>query len=208
MMAQLELVHSMERAPAPRADHMIISQMVADGAHVLDVGCGDGALMKLLRRECGARVRGLERNAALVRVCVKSGLSVVQGDASSDLAAFPDDAFDVVVFSHTLEHLPDPAGALREASRVGKRVVASIHNAGHWPKRFQLMFTGRAAPVRAGAAAPCGYSIRDFADLARGAGLRIERGAPLSGVQAGAPFAQTLWRANWFAEQAVFLLEA
>jgi len=180
--------------------------MVADGARVLDVGCGDGALMKLLRHECGARVRGVERNAGLVRTCVKNGLSVVQADAARDLAAFPDDAFDVVVFSFTLEHLADPAATLREAARIGKRVIASIHNAGHWPTRMRLMFTGRLASTRG--ALPYRYTIRDFAELARSAGLSVERGAPILRGQAGAPFAQTLWRANWFAEQAVFLLHS
>jgi methionine biosynthesis protein MetW len=204
-MAQLALVQNAEPVAPARADHQLIAQMIGDAAHVLDVGCGDGALMRLLRRECGARVRGIERDAPHVRACVKAGLSVVQGDAARDLAAFPDDAFDVVIFSRSLTRLPDPRAALKEAGRIGKHVIVSFDNAGHWPKRLRLLLAGRTTGP--GVSATVCFTIRDFAALARSAGLSIERASPLSHARPGAPFAQTLWRANWFAESAVVLLE-
>lgn len=205
-MAQLELVH---RAPldeprtrAPRADHAVIAQLIDENARVLDLGCGDGALMHLLARTCKARVSGMERDPKLVRACVSSGLSVVQGDAETDLAAFPSGGFDVVILSHALQHFNDPRVALKQAGRIGARVIVSIRNAAHWQARTRLL-GGRAAhydmPLRA-------MSMRDMADLARASLLSIETAVPLSRGTPGAPFAKTLWRANWFAEEAVFLL--
>src|SRR5262245_16319576 len=105
-MAELQLVHPAPfdlAAEEPRADHRIIAQMVAESASVLDVGCGDGALMQLLTRENRAKCRGLERERGKVIGCVKRGLSVVQGDAERDLAEFPSASFHYVVLSLTLQ---------------------------------------------------------------------------------------------------------
>lgn len=204
-MAQLELVHPVAidmGAPAPRGDHDAIARLVSDGARVLDVGCGDGVLMQALARDCSARVRGLELDPAKVHGCVARGLSVVQGDAERDLDQFPSAAFDYVIFSHSLFHLRRPLAALKAAARVGERVIVAIDNAGHWSTRTRLMFAGRLS--RWGDAAPA--SVRDFAEASRELRLTIERALPVSRGHVGAPFARTLWRANWFAQQAVFLL--
>jgi len=204
-MAQLELVHpaplDLTAAP-PRADHDVIAQLVSDGARVLDVGCGDGSLIRLLTRECNARARGLEIDPIKVHGCVSRGLSVVQGDAERDLEHFPSGSFDFVIFSHALLRLRRPQAALRTAARVGERVIVSLNNAGHWRARSKHMFGGRVAHW--GDDAQC--SVRDFAEAARDMRLTIERAVPISHGNAGAPFAKTLWRANWFCEQAVFLL--
>ncbi|MEZ5960402.1 MAG: methionine biosynthesis protein MetW [Hyphomonadaceae bacterium] len=204
-MAQLELVHP---APLdltnaqPRGDHFVISQMVSDGARVLDVGCADGALIQMLVKECGAKVRGLEIDPNKAHRCVVRGLSVVQGDAERDLSEFPSGAFDYVVFSHTLQHFRRPQTALKQAGRIGSQVIVSIKNAGRWDKRTQLLTKGRLGPTDHLQR----YSVRDFADLAREMHFGIERAVPLSRGHAGAPFAKTIWRANWFCEEAVFLL--
>lgn len=209
-MAQLELVH-----PAPidfdaplsaRGDHNVIAHMVSEGARVLDIGSGDGALISLLTRECGARARGLEIDPAKVHACVKRGLSVVQGDADHDLTAFPSASFEYVVFSRTLQRLRDPEAALREAARIGERVIVTIANSGHWSGRFELMFGGRIAKARRGREILHPMSVRDFVALARGLRMSVERALPLARNKPGAPFAKVLWRANWFAEEAVFLL--
>ncbi|HEX8902387.1 methionine biosynthesis protein MetW [Vitreimonas sp.] len=209
-MAQLELVH-----PAPidfdaplsaRGDHNVIAHMISEGARVLDIGSGDGALISLLTRECGARARGLEIDPAKVHACVKRGLSVVQGDADHDLTAFPSASFEYVVFSRTLQRLRDPEAALREAARIGERVIVTIANSGHWSGRFELMFGGRIAKARRGREILHPLSVRDFVALARGLRMSVERALPLARNKPGAPFAKVLWRANWFAEEAVFLL--
>lgn len=204
-MAQLELVHPspLELTHAqPRGDHFVISQMVSDGARVLDVGCGDGALMQILVRECGAKVRGLELDPNKAHRCVVRGMSVVQGDAERDLSEFPSGAFDYVIFSHTLQHFRRPQAALKQAARIGTQVIASINNAGRWDKRVEMLTKGRLGPSEHLQR----YTVRDFAELAREMHLGIERAVPLSRGHAGAPFAKTIWRANWFCEEAVFLL--
>ena len=209
-MAQLEIVHpaplELDQKAPPRADHAVVARMVDDGASVLDVGCGDGALIALLARECGARARGLERDKAKVRACVNRGLAVVQGDAETDLREFPGGAFNYVVFSHTLLGLTRPRDALREAGRVGERVIVSIANAAYLGRRFALATSGRAGEGWADGPIERAASVRDFAALAREMRFSIETAVPLSKGKAGAPFAKTLWRANMFAEEAVFLL--
>ncbi|MBX9745804.1 MAG: methionine biosynthesis protein MetW [Hyphomonadaceae bacterium] len=211
MAAQLELVQG---APldldgrAARGDHEVIARMVSDGAKVLDIGCGDGALIQLLTRECKARARGLERDKAAVRGCVVRGLSVVQGDAETDLAEFPSGAFDFVIFSHTLPRLSRPRDALRQAGRIGERVIVSVRNAAYMRTRYRLALSGRtpAAQTWADGELERRCSIRDFANLACDMRFHIESAVPLTQGRPGAPFAKTLWRANLFAEEAVFLL--
>ncbi len=204
-MAQLELVHPapLELTSAePRGDHLVISRMIENGGKVLDVGCGDGALMQLLSRQRDAKVRGLEIDPNKAHRCVVRGMSVVQGDAERDLGEFPSGAFDYVIFSRTLQDLRRPQAALKQAARIGERVIVSITNAGRWNRRAQLLMQGRLGQTEG----LHRYTVRDFADLAREMRLGIERAVPLSQGQAGAPFAKTIWRANWFCEEAVFLL--
>ncbi len=212
-MAHLELVHVAPEEPSrPRADHQIISRFVEKGATVLDVGCGDGALMAMLARECEAAVRGIERDKTRVRACVGRGLAVVQGDAERDLAPFPSGSFKYVVLSRTFQALEHPREALRQAARIGDYVIVSIANFAHWRARMEFLQKGRIPGPQMQTPGwadhdilrPC--SIRDFAELARDMRFSIESAVPLSGARAGAPFAQRLWRPNWFAEEAVFLL--
>ncbi|MEZ6023665.1 MAG: methionine biosynthesis protein MetW [Hyphomonadaceae bacterium] len=207
-MTQLELVHpaplDLRTMAAPRPDHLVIAQMVDENASVLDVGCDDGALIALLAKECRAKARGMERDSAKVAGCVSRGLSVVQGEAERDLAEFPSGAFNTVIFSHSLLNMQNPREVLRQAGRVGERVIISIANAAHWRTRMRLISKGRTAWPESAEHQLC--SVRDLAATAREMRFSIDRAVPISGGHAGAPFAKTLWRANWFAEEAVFLL--
>ncbi len=195
-----------------RADYSVILDMVAPGSRVLDVGCGDGALLQLLARERAAKGRGVELSQTGVNACVAKGLSVVQGDADRDLAAYPDNAFDYVILSKTIQAVRRPGDVLKELLRVGERGIVSLPNFGHWRMRLSLVSRGR-MPVTT--ALPAAWhetenvhlcTVRDFAELAGALGLRVERAVPITNGEPGAPFARTLWRANWFAEEAVFLL--
>lgn len=205
MSAQLELVRPAPMELEGRADHAVIARMIGEGTSVLDVGCGDGGLIALLAQERKARARGLERDKALVRLCVGRGLSVVQGDAERELADFPSGAFNTVVLSHTLQYLSKPREVLRQAARVGDRVIVSIRNAAHWKTRWRGLFDSTPTDwEQPGIVRAC--SVRGFAALAREMRFGIETAAPLSTGRVGAPFAKSLWRPNLFAEEAVFLL--
>lgn len=195
-----------------RADLAVIAAMVEPNARVLDVGCGDGGLLDLLQRERGVSGRGMELSQAGVNACVARGLSVVQGDADKDLADYPDAAFDYVILSRTIQAVRRPPQVLSELLRVGKRAIVSFPNVGHWRARLRLFLGGRMPTAPAAGGRWCDSdtlhlcTVRDFAELAGSQAMTIERAIPISGGVAGAPFAKSLWVANWTAEEAVFLL--
>lgn len=195
-----------------RADHLVIASMVEHGAKVLDVGCGDGALLDMLQRERRAVGRGMELSQEGVNACVARGLSVVRGDADRDLSDYPDGAFDVVILSKTIQAVRRPPVVLSELLRIGRCAVVSFPNMGHWKQRARLALTGRmpTAPHAQG-----GWSdsdtlhlctIRDFTALISTLGFTVDKAVPISGGEARAPFAKSVWAANWLAEEAVFLL--
>lgn len=213
-MGQAELAPPvLELAPAPpRPDHGVIVNMVRPGARVLDVGCGEGALLTLLQRERAIRARGMDLHQGNVNICVAKGLTAVQGDADRDLAPFPDAAFDYVIFSKTIQLMRRPRLVLKQAARIGERIIVSFPNYGQWRARTQFLSQGRVTRPRGLSAHwsetdnihPC--SVRDFAELVADMHIAVERAVPLSRGNPGAPFAKSLWRANLFADEAVFLL--
>lgn len=215
-MAQAErALPVLELSPPPaRPDHDVIVTLVRQGARVLDVGCGEGRLLTLLQRERAVRARGLDLNQSAVNICVAKGLTAIQGDADVDLAAFPQGAFDYVIFSKTIQMTRRPRQVLKQAARIGENIIVSFANYGQLSARWRLLSQGRTARPHALAAHwaetdlihPC--SVRDFAELAADLHLHIERAVPLSRGHRGAPFAKSLWRANLFADEAVFLLSS
>ncbi|MHA6317796.1 methionine biosynthesis protein MetW [Altererythrobacter sp. CAU 1778] len=139
------------RGPQPsvslRPDLAVIAQNVAPGSRVLDIGCGDGALMLALG-ERGCDVRGIEIDGDSVERCVSQGLSVVQGDADRDLADYPDKAFDVAVLSQTLQTAARPDLMLDQLLRVGRTAYVSFPNFAHWRMRRDLLIKGRMPVTR------------------------------------------------------------
>ncbi|MCB2081065.1 MAG: methionine biosynthesis protein MetW [Hyphomicrobiales bacterium] len=126
-----------------RADLQEIAMLIPENARVLDIGCGNGQLMELLRQQKQADVRGIELDGTKVAGCVARGLSVVQGDAGGDLVHYPDGCFDVVVLAQTLQVMRMPREVLKECLRIGKRVIVSTPNFGHISNRLYLLLKGR-----------------------------------------------------------------
>ena len=194
-----------------RIDLDLIAEMIAPGSRVLDVGCGDGDLLALLQSKRNVDGRGVELSQEGVNASVTRGLAVVQGDADTDLSDYPDDAFDYVILSQTIQATRNPKEVLRAMKRIGRRVVVSFPNFGNWRVRMKLLFNGRMPETRS-----LGYSwydtpnihlctLLDFAGLCDDLGLEIEDAVILTGEKA--------WRisnpgllANLFASEAVFLL--
>ena len=171
----------MNAAPSQlRPDLAVIAEQVTPASRVLDIGCGDGALMRALRdKQCD--VRGVEIDGSSVERCVAQGLSVVQGDADRDLSEYPDKGFDYAVLSQTLQTAVRPDRMLDELLRVGSRAFVSFPNFAHWRTRAALMFGGRMPVTRS---IPVSWyatqnihhvTIADFRDLAREKAARIER---------------------------------
>jgi methionine biosynthesis protein MetW len=179
---------------------------------VLDIGCGDGALLDLLVSDRNVDARGLELSQKGVNACVARGLSVVQGNADTDLSYYPDNGFDTVILSQTLQATQKPLDVLSEMARIGERLIVSIPNFGHWRVRLDLLLNGR-MPVT-GALAASWYetanihlcTLRDFTDLADQLGLRVESCITLSGGRAREIAGKPSARHNLLAQQGVFVL--
>jgi methionine biosynthesis protein MetW len=125
---------------------MFIVDQVEPGSRVLDLGCGEGTLLKMLVDGKGVRATGVEISEEKVYEAVRKGLSVYHGDINEGLTDFPDDMFDYVMLIQTLQEAQETALVMQEALRVGRFIIVSFPNFGHWRARFQLLFNGR-APV-------------------------------------------------------------
>lgn len=190
-----------------RPDLAIIAAHVAPGSRVLDVGCGDGELLAVLRDARGCNPHGMEIAADNVAHCVEKGLSVIQGDADADLVFYPDGAFDYAILSQTLQTTKRPDLVLEDLLRIGKRAFVSFPNFAHWRVRLSLLWRGRMPVTRL---IPVEWyetpnihhlTIADFVDLVASRGIRVEGSWFLSGDREIGGAA-----ANLRAEYAVFLL--
>lgn len=196
-----------------RPDHLLIAELVEPGARVLDVGCGDGALLELLSRTKAVDARGIEISRDRVSACVARGLSVIQGDADSDLSGYPDHAFDYAILSFTIHATRHPKVVLENLLRIAHRAIISFPNFGHWKIRAALLLTGR-MPRTESLPDPWYDSldahlctIKDFVDLVDLVKAEVEEAVAFNSAGRRLPIKNSLSLQNLFGEKAVFLLK-
>jgi len=195
-----------------RLDLRLIADMIPNRAKVLDIGSGDGSLIEHLFRTKQCDARGIEIDMAEVTRSVAHGLPVMQGDADSDLAQYPDGGFDYVVLSRTLQAVERPREVLRQMLRIGRHAVVSFPNFGFWQVRMQLLWSGRMPMTSVWARPwhetpnihPC--TIRDFFVLCAEEGYVVEKWLAVDEAGQRSPWRRWEGLANLFGEQALFQL--
>lgn len=195
-----------------RPDLAVIASLIAPQSRVLDIGCGDGELLHWLRDDKKVDGRGIEIDQQLVHQAIARGIPVIQGDVISDLPHYPDQSYDYVVLSQTLQTMSDPRAVLEQLVRIGKQAIVSVPNFGYWKNRLQLAITGK-MPVNK----TLSYewydtpnihfcTITDFVILAERLGVTIEDRVVVDGHGQKARFTGYGFKANLFGQQGVFLL--
>ena len=196
-----------------KEEFKVISELVDEKSRVLDVGCGDGILMEYLLKNKVVDVRGLEISKEKVKKCLSNGLAVVEGDAEYDLKQFPDLSFDYVILSQTLQAFMSPENVIKDLLRVGKKVIVTIPNFGHWKVRVDLLFKGE-MPITKNL--PYEWyntpnlhmcTIQDFYNFCNNKGINIFKTISLNGQKTSKITSSNLKFKNLISELGIFLLE-
>ena len=198
---------------AIRIDLQIVADMIDPGSRVLDVGCGDGTLLDYLVQFKQVDGRGIEISSEGVNACVSAGLSVIQGNADADLSTYPDNAFDYVILSQTLQAMMAPRMVVENLVRIGRRAIVSFPNFGYWRVRGYLLFNGR---MPKSDTLPYEWyetpnihlcTIKDFIEMCARLGITIERSISLNRKGQIRRINSGPLMANLFGMQAVFVLK-
>ena len=196
-----------------KEEFKVISKLIDEKSRVLDVGCGDGILMQYLSKHKVVDVRGLEISKEKVKKCLSNGLAVVEGNAEYDLKQFPDLSFDYVILSQTLQAFMSPENVIKDLLRVGKKVIVTIPNFGHWKIRLDLLFKGE-MPITKNL--PYEWyntpnlhmcTIQDFYNFCNNKGISIFKTISLNGQKTSKITSSNLKFKNLISELGIFLLE-
>ena len=200
------------KIPELRKDLALIADMIEPGSRVLDIGCGEGELLAYLFDAKGVDARGIELSQAGVNLCVSQGLSVVQGDADTDLINYPEKGFDVVILSQTIQATQKPHIVLEQMLRIGRKIIISIPNFGYWRVRLQLLMNGTMPMTNS---LPESWyetpnihfcTIRDFEILCRNLDVTIEKQSAVDSRGYSKLISSSRLLMNLFGEKAVFVL--
>ena len=196
-----------------KKEFRIISNLIEKNSRILDVGCGDGELMSFILNNISQDIRGIEISKTNVQKCISKGLTVIEGDAESDLFQFPDSSFDFVVLSQTLQAFLNPEKVLDELLRVGKRAIVTIPNFGHWKVRIDLLFKGTMPVTKS---LPHQWhntpnlhmcTIKDFSDFCDNKKINFIKSLALNGERLLNISKANLGKRNLFSEIGIFLIE-
>ena len=196
-----------------KEEFKVISELIDEKSRVLDVGCGDGILMEYLLKNKVVDVRGLEISKEKVKKCLSNGLAVVEGDAEYDLKQFPDLSFDYVILSQTLQAFMSPENVIKDLLRVGKKVIVTIPNFGHWKVRLDLLFKGE-MPITKNL--PYEWyntpnlhmcTIKDFFHFVKSKDIKIFKSLALNNLNKSTINQGNLGVKNLFADLGIFLIE-
>ena len=195
-----------------RKDWDLIESFIDSKSKILDIGCGEGELIKQLEINKFSDTRGIEIDPHLTRKAIANGLNVVQGNAEEDLNQYSNQSFDYVILSQTLQAMLRPKEVLLELLRIGAKAIVSFPNFGHWKIRLQLMFNGK-MPITEGL--PYSwyetpnvhfFTIKDFQELCKNSNIIIEKSIGLTSAGKQFNIYQNTLGVNFFTSEAIFLL--
>ncbi len=195
-----------------KQEFKIISKLIEKNSNILDVGCGDGDLMKYIYQNISKNIRGLEISKYNVQKCIEKGLTVIEGNAEVDLEQFPNKSFEYVILSQTLQAFLNPENVLNELLRVGNKAIVTIPNFGYWKVRIHLLLKGT-MPVTENL--PNEWyntpnlhmcTIKDFVNYCKKRNLILSKSISLNGSKVSLINKVNLNLKNLFSELGIFLI--
>jgi len=202
----------MNKITSIRKDWGLIETLIKENRSILDIGCGDGMLMKQLEKNLNAKTHGIELDRELASKAIAKGLNVIHGDAEIDLAQYSNNSFDYVILSQTLQAMMKPKDILSELLRIGSKAIVSFPNFGHWKIRFQLLISGR-MPVTESLPYTWYdtpnihfFTIKDFLKLCNDMNIIVEKSIGLTSRGKQFDISESLTGVNFFTHEAIFLL--
>ena len=195
-----------------RKDWDLIESLIKDNSRILDIGCGEGDLIRQLEKNLTAKVHGIEKSQDLALKGIAKGLNVTQGDAEKDLLQYSNHSFDYVILSQTLQAMIEPKKILKELLRIGSKAIVSFPNFGHWKIRLQLLISGK-MPVTESLPYTWYdtpnihfFTIKDFLNLCSEMNIVIEKSIGLTSKGKQFDISESVTGVNFFTHEAIFLL--